>query len=141
MATVKEGLPSLSMFPSLSSSVKFIVHAIGFAPVKLMFPSPAFGDVTGIGNTGNNPINGLNAAILGAGILTGGITGLGGLNSSGFSIAGATNGSSVNLNLTGNVYDGFTAGEIATCLFKVKVTDSVGQIATAYYTAVSISPV
>jgi hypothetical protein len=58
----------------------------------------------------------------------------------GFSIAGATNGSSINLNLTGNVYDGFTAGEISTCLFKVKVTDSVGQIATAYYTAVSVYP-
>lgn len=59
----------------------------------------------------------------------------------GFAIAGATNGSSINLNLTGNVYDGFAAGEIATCLFKVKVTDAVGQIATAYYTAVSVSPV
>lgn len=59
----------------------------------------------------------------------------------GFAISGATNGSSININLTGNVYDGFTAGEIATCLFKVKVTDAVGQIATAYYTAVNVSPV
>lgn len=31
-----------------------------------------FGNAFGIGNTGKNPINGLNAAVLGAGILTGG---------------------------------------------------------------------
>lgn len=61
-------------------------------PGALLGAIDLFGDVTGIGNTGNNPINGLNAAILGAGILTGGITGLGGLNSSGFSIAGALGG-------------------------------------------------
>lgn len=59
----------------------------------------------------------------------------------GFTIAGATNTSSINLNLTTNVYDGLAGGEVATCLFKVKVTDAVGQIATAYYTAVSVSPV
>lgn len=33
-----------------------------------------FGNAFGIGNNGKNPINGLNAAVLGAGILTGGAT-------------------------------------------------------------------
>ena len=59
----------------------------------------------------------------------------------GFAISGPTNTSSINLNLTTNVYDGLAGGEISTCLFKVKVTDAVGQIATAYYNAVNVSPV
>ena len=41
------------------------------------------GDVTGLGNTGKSPINVLNAAVLGAGILTGGSVLSGGTSPSG----------------------------------------------------------
>lgn len=60
----------------------------------------------------------------------------------GFAIAGATNGSSINLNLVNNTYiaseDG-TAGDVRSCLFKVTVTDANGQIASAYYNAVQFT--
>ena len=74
-------------------------------PGALLGAIDLFGDVTGTGNTGNKPINTLNAAILGAGILTGQANLLGGNNA--FSIAGALggfaqkglNGLGINLNL------------------------------------------
>ena len=59
-------------------------------PGALLGAIDLFGDVTGTGNTGNNPINTLNAAVLGAGLLAGQANLLGGNNA--FSIGGALGG-------------------------------------------------
>ena len=85
-------------------------------PGALLGAIDLFGDVTGTGNTGKNPINTLNAAVLGAGLLTGQANLLGGLNQ--FSIGGALgslaqkglSGLGINLNL-GRSADTNTQGE------------------------------
>lgn len=59
-------------------------------PGALLGAVDLFGDVTGTGNTGKNPINGLNAAVLGAGLLAGQANLLGGNNN--FSIGGVLGG-------------------------------------------------
>ena len=107
-----------------------------------------FGDVTGIGNTGNNPINGLNAAVLGAGILTGGITGLGGLNSSNFSIAGALGGTiqtglnriGIPLNLGGGT-NGETQGQPVNVVTGGGTTQDIQPTTTQYTTSNGTPPV